>query len=81
MRATLVDISPNGKDSVTVTMHGPMTGTTTMNLPLAHKEFLEQWQRWQQGKLIQYAFPTLTAEQREFLMTGLTPEKWKELFG
>lgn len=32
------------------------------------------------GKFIQEAYNFLNTEQREFLMTGLTPEKWDELF-
>lgn len=31
--------------------------------------------------LIQRAFPSFTAEQREFLMTGSTQEEWDKLFG
>lgn len=32
------------------------------------------------GVLIQNAFPDLNADQREFLMTGITPEVWNETF-
>ena len=31
--------------------------------------------------LVQDAFPDLTKEEREFLITGLTPERWREVFG
>jgi hypothetical protein len=31
-------------------------------------------------KLIQDALPYVSAEDREFLMTGVTPEEWKQLF-
>jgi hypothetical protein len=30
--------------------------------------------------LIQDAFPDLTADQREFIMTGITPEEWDQMF-
>ena len=33
------------------------------------------------GPLIQDAFPNLTAGEREFLMTGVTPAEWANLFG
>lgn len=33
------------------------------------------------GLLVQDAFPFLTDDQREFIMTGLTPEDWDQLFG
>jgi len=28
------------------------------------------------GKLIQEAFPNLSADDREFILTGVTPEEW-----
>jgi len=31
---------------------------------------------WIQGTLIQNAMPYLTADQREFLISGLTPDEW-----
>jgi len=41
----------------------------------------EQIRDWQNGTLIQRAMPNLTAAEREFLMTGSTPEEWEEMFG
>ena len=32
------------------------------------------------GELIQQAFPFLSADQREFLISGLTPEEFKALY-
>jgi len=41
----------------------------------------EQMDRWQKtGALIQDVFPHLSPEQREFLMSGATPEEWNTLF-
>ena len=35
---------------------------------------------WEEsGELIQKAMPNLTADEREFLMTGITPEEWAEM--
>ena len=31
--------------------------------------------------LIQDAFPNLDAEQREFILTGVTPQEWNDTFG
>lgn len=36
---------------------------------------------WQNGRLIQDAMPHLSADDREFLMTGITPEEWDAMFG
>lgn len=41
-----------------------------------------QLERWQNGHhAIQAMFPHLPAEDREFLMTGVTPEEWDEHMG
>lgn len=41
----------------------------------------EQLDEWQSGVLIQIAMPHLSADDREFIMTGVTPEEWDETFG
>jgi hypothetical protein len=41
----------------------------------------EQVNRWQTGELIQDVMPNLSADDREFLMTGSTPDEWNEAFG
>ena len=41
----------------------------------------EQLDAYFDGKgLIHEIFPQLTADEREFIMTGITPEEWDELF-
>lgn len=40
----------------------------------------DQLSRWENGELVQAAFPDLTADEREFIMTGLTGEEFNELF-
>ncbi len=40
-----------------------------------------QLQAWQAGELIQNAMPNVPAEEREFIMTGITPEEWDATFG
>tara|TARA_E500000178_G_scaffold349042_1_gene405257 strand:- start:65 stop:262 length:198 start_codon:yes stop_codon:yes gene_type:complete len=39
-----------------------------------------QLDRWKAGELIQNVMPHLSPDDREFLMTGLTPEDWEEMF-
>lgn len=36
---------------------------------------------WQAGGLIQNVMPNLSADDREFLMSGTTPEEFDEMFG
>jgi hypothetical protein len=55
----------------------PLTGEmNTMEIPVTQ----EQLENWWGGMLIQDAMPNLSADQREFLMTGYTPEDWEQLF-
>jgi hypothetical protein len=53
----------------------------TLELPLNEVEFGECMKDWKlHGRLIQDAFPTLSNEQREFIMTGIIPEEWAAAF-
>lgn len=41
----------------------------------------EQLERWQSGEdLIQNIMPNLSPDDREFIMTGITPEEWDDSF-
>ena len=54
-----------------ITKQSVMTGEkNTMLLPVTN----EQINRWQNGELIQNVFPHLTPSEREFLISGVTPE-------
>lgn len=52
----------------------------TMDLPLSMEEFERGIKAYNDGAFIQHAFPTLNAEQREFLLNGITPEEWNTIF-
>jgi hypothetical protein len=41
----------------------------------------EQYFSWKNGDLVQRAFPKLNPEEREFIVSGITPKEWKEVFG
>ena len=41
----------------------------------------DQYQSWIDGELLQVAMPHLSADEREFIKTGMTPSEWEELFG
>ena len=51
--------------------------TNTMSLPVTE----EQYNAWEQGTLVQDAMPHLSPDEREFIMTGITPEEWADNFG
>mgnify|MGYP003111963159 CR=1 FL=1 len=42
---------------------------------------VDQYQSWIDGELIQVAMPHLSADEREFIKTGITPSEWEENFG
>lgn len=62
---------------IQVAMVSMFTGKrNVMELPLTQEEFQTGCNLRQQGELIQHAFPTLTPDQREFLLSGSTPQEW-----
>ena len=50
--------------------------TRTLDLDVT----LEEYASWKGGELIQNAMPRLNADEREFIMTGITAEEWEEMF-
>ena len=50
----------------------------SMELPITPQQ-LERWERG--SEYIQDVFPGLTADQREFIKTGVTKEEWDNTFG
>jgi len=50
--------------------------TSSMELTITQ----EQVSVWLSGEPIQNVFPHLNADEREFLMTGITPVEWGEMF-
>ena len=65
-----------------ITKRSPFTGMAhTMDLPIDTQERLQAYEAWRNGKgLIQDELHFLTADQREFLITGIMPEEWDVMF-
>ena len=60
-----------------ITRTSPFSGNTnSMEIEVTQ----EQLSSWENGTLIQDAMPNLSADEREFIMTGITAEEWEELF-
>ena len=54
----------------------PLTGReNTMDIDVT----VEQLIQWKEGRLIQDVMPSLTPDEREFIMTGYTPEDWGDI--
>lgn len=60
-----------------ITRESTLTGVTrTLDIDVTQ----EQFNRWQSGSYIQDAMPHLSADDREFLISGITPDEWKKAF-
>ena len=60
-----------------ITKTSPFSGNTNvMEIDVTQ----EQIALWESGTLIQNAMPNLSADEREFIMTGITPEEWDSAF-
>jgi|TARA_R100000479_G_scaffold118792_1_gene60683 hypothetical protein len=60
-----------------ITRTSPFSGNTnSMEIEVTQ----EQLSSWESGVLIQNAMPNLSADEREFIMTGITPEEWDSAF-
>jgi hypothetical protein len=61
-----------------VTKKSPISGkVSSMELPITEA----QLEAHQNGELVQNVFPTLSREEREFLVSGISPKEWNDLFG
>jgi hypothetical protein len=66
---------------ISLTKRSNLTGkVNTVELPLTNEAYQLSLKAWRNGALIQKAFPTLDADQREFIMTGITAEEWNAHF-
>ena len=67
--------------NTTVTIQSKWSGKpNTMDIPLTKDKLAEGYEAYRNGAHIQDAFPTLDVDQREFLLTGATPEEWDAMF-
>jgi hypothetical protein len=69
-------IKDNGDGTVTISNNCLIT-----KKPCSLTVWKEQYIAWQMGELAQNAFPTLTTDEREFLISGISTEGWSLLFG
>jgi len=70
-----------GENKVLVSMNREMDGKRVeMTLNCSIEELAAGNAAYHKGALIQDAFPFLTADEREFLMTGITKSEWNEIF-
>ena len=59
-----------------ITRTSMISGTErTMDIPVTYEQLYD----WNNGTLIQEAMPNLSADEREFIKTGITAEEWNML--
>ena len=68
---------PNDATSITLVYPG-RTKTLWVNEDI--DDMVECWGNWIGGELIQNAFSRLSIDEREFLITGMLPSEWDEMF-
>ena len=67
---------------LTIVRQSPITGTINeMVINMSPEEYDTAVKVWQSGVYIQDAFHMLSADEREFIKTGITPAEWNNLFG
>lgn len=61
----------------------PFTGKVhVMDLPVAQEDLARCWSLSKTGtEHVQDVFPQLSAGEREFLISGITPEEWDQFLG
>jgi len=67
---------------ITITKKSPFSGNiNSMELPLTEKQWVDGELARANGALIQDVYSQLNPDQREFIMTGITPNEWEATFG
>lgn len=56
------------------------SGQKEYTINCSKNEYIAGLMRYRAGALMQDAFPFLTNEEREFLISGTTPEEWNALY-
>jgi hypothetical protein len=54
--------------------------TTTLNLDVTQEQMERFDMRLITGEYVQTIFPELPKEEREFILTGITPQEWDSIF-
>lgn len=72
-------MTPDDYQAVAITRTSDLSGKRrTQVINMRWSDYIN----WREGGIaIQDALPYLLAEEREFLMTGITPDDWAAVFG
>ena len=70
-------ISADMRDNTCIISKGKDKITVKANI----HDISQAWWNWEHGMLAQQAFHFMSPDERDFLITGLTPEQWNLMFG
>ena len=77
-----VEFNSNMNETFILARVSPITGNLNeVEIPMTIEAYALGMRAWKKGALIQDAFPTLPAPIREFIMSGITPQEWDDMFG
>jgi hypothetical protein len=54
---------------------------TTLELDITEEQLERFFNRRENGEYVQTIFPNLTPAEREFILTGVSPKEWEQIFG
>lgn len=78
LKRSIEQTTINGVEGINLTSESLFTGKThTMFLAISEQQYVD----WATGKThghIQVLFPHLTPDEREFMLSGVTPEEWDQ---
>lgn len=81
MNTPITTMNTMDNEMIRYTKKSIFTGdVNTLEIDMDPEEFRGALEAWQGGVLIQDAFPGLTNEEREFIMTGMTMGEWEKAF-
>lgn len=85
VRPVVIAFKPTGDNPnvMQITRRSEVSGRdNTMDLPVTEQQLIN-WlgTKDSPGQLIQHVMPHLSNEQREFLISGCTPEEWAKVVG
>ena len=71
-----------GMEHITVQTRSRLTGKLNEMVLFVDQDALERWLETPPGerRFVQDEFPHLSDDEREFLLTGSTPDEWDEAF-
>jgi len=62
-----------------ITKKSQLTGEEhSMNLDVSQDQMTRFYNRKETGEYVQTIFPNLNPEEREFILTGITPDEWND---